>query len=191
MKAKRIQQIKEISVIVAIMATAALVGGAAKVNETPHIISPLPLNAYAMTETTPTPTPTPPSFKDERAQKLYNFLSSVNSPLANYADYFVAMADKYDLPYTLSAAISCKESSCGKHLANSFNAWGITSGNPSGPRFRAFSSWEESIEAHARLLSKEYRFDMTKGIQRRYCPAVECSSTWSEDVTNFSKEMNQ
>lgn len=144
-------------------------------------------DAHVQKPALPTPTPSI-QFKDQRARKLYTFLVGRNSPLADHADFFVEMADKYALPYNLSVAIACKESSCGKNLANDYNAWGITSGK-AHPRFRAFSSWQEGIEAHAALLSGGYRLSMVSGMQEKYCPSFECSNTWSEDVTDFSEQI--
>lgn len=127
--------------------------------------------------------------KDPRVRKVKEFLKAKGSPMVEHADEFVSLADAYGLDYTLMPAISCKESSCGKHLANTFNPFGMTTGKKTGPRFRAFGSWTEAIEAEAKLLSNNYRWNANRGIQQKYCPDVECHANWTDHVTGFSKEI--
>lgn len=129
------------------------------------------------------------SFKDPRSQKLYETLKRYNSPMAGSAGTFVQMADKYGIDWTLMPAIAGKESSFGKHLANDYNPFGLTTGKSSGPRFRPFTSFDEAIEAEAQLLSKSYKDEMYGAIQVRYCPSSECSDTWTQDVLAFSREV--
>lgn len=126
------------------------------------------------------------SYKDLRTQRLYEDLKKAGSPMAGSAGTFVQMADKYGLDWTLMPAIAFKESSLGKHIANDFNPFGMTTGLKTGPRFRAFNSWEDAIETEAQLLSKHYRINSNAAIGAKYCPKEECSETWAEDVTNFS-----
>lgn len=126
------------------------------------------------------------SYKDVRAQRLYEDLKKANSPMAGSAGTFIQMADKYGLDWTLMPAIAFKESSLGKHIANDFNPFGMTTGLKTGPRFRAFSSWEDAIETEAKLLSGNYRMNSNMAIGSKYCPASECSDNWAETVTNYS-----
>ncbi len=149
-----------------------------------HIVSPLPIG-----NATPTHTP----YKDVRAEKLYQYLQENESPLAQYADFIIDQADRNDIPWTLSVAISGKESSFGKAIKpGSHNAWGIMAWDSAGNRsIRVFNSWKESITFHASLIGKYYRADMNKGIQTRYCPSFECSNTWVENVTSFSEQINK
>lgn len=174
---------KNIAIIGSMVIFAALVGYFAKQNERKMNMLENGLKVYAAT------TEREKKFSDERVQKLYNKLSYYNSPLAGYAQYIVAVSDEYAIDYTLIAAIAGKESSFGKHLANDYNAWGITGGKET--RFRAFVSWEEGIRFEAQLLSEQYRKDMVAGIQTRYCPSFQCSDSWVDDVTAFSGEINK
>lgn len=80
----------------------------------------------------------------DRAAVLKQFLEKYDSPLAENADTFVVVADKYNLDYRLLPAISCLESACGKRLiAESYNAWGwgVYGGN-----YIKFDNWDNGIE---------------------------------------------
>jgi len=161
------------------------------------VLSPIPDKVYAA-EVTPSSTPiiktlSPEELKESRIKKTYEYLSKLGSPLAPHAKYIVAMADKYDIPWTLVTAISGKESTYGKNIKpDSYNAWGIMKFDASGNRsIRMFASWENGIEFASRLLSENYRKNMNKAIQEKYCPSIECSDTWVSDVTNFQESINK
>lgn len=127
-----------------------------------------------------------------REDKVKAYLEERNSPLAPYAGYIVEMADRYDIPWTLSVSIAHKESSL-ETAGNTtdYNAWGIMTWDDKGTRsIREFKSWRESIKYHAALISKSYRENMNKAIQVKYCPSFECSDTWTKDVTRAQKEIN-
>ncbi len=65
------------------------------------------------------------TFSDTRIKKVYDYLVSKNSPLADYAELIVKEADKNDISWTLVVAISGKESSFGTVIKpDSHNAWG-------------------------------------------------------------------
>lgn len=122
---------------------------------------------------------------DYRTENLRNFLEKYNSPLANYADDFVAYADKNGLDYRLVPSISGVESTFGKQIpARSFNAYGWAGGNYS------FASWTDSIGVVSTTLRKEY---IEKGavsiaqIARRYAPP---SSTWGGNVKYFEGKID-
>lgn len=134
-----------------------------------------------------------PPIVTDRAIKLEKYLIERNSPLAPFAEVIVSEADKNDIPYTLVAAISGKESSFGKAIKpNSHNAWGVMAWDNAGTRYiRSFGTWTEGIEFVSNLLGENYRANMYKGIQQKYCPSYECSSTWVENVTSFSEEINK
>jgi len=127
-----------------------------------------------------------------RVEKLETYLKENNSPLADYADYIVEMADKYDISYTLSVAIALKESSLETAGdTTDFNAWGIMTWDLNGKRsIRKFTSWKESIKYHTALISNSYRVNMNKAIQEKYCPSFECSDSWVAHVTGAQKEIN-
>ena len=137
--------------------------------------------------------PIAPTSKDVRVQKVHTYLVSKNSPLANHSEYIVEQADKNDIPWTLIVAISGKESSFGKAIQeNSNNAWGIMSWDSAGKSsIRMFNAWEDSIQFEAELLGKSFKKDMIAGIQRRYCPSFECSTTWTDDIAGFSEAVNK
>lgn len=132
-----------------------------------------------------------PDFKDARARNVYKSLARYNSPLADYADFIVQMADKNAIDYTIVAAISGKESSFGKAIEpDSFNAWGYMSWDAAGKRhLRHFSSWKDGIEAESKLISEGYRLNSNRAIGAKYCPKAECSETWAEDVTTFAEQI--
>lgn len=127
-----------------------------------------------------------------REEKLRSFLQEKNSPLARYADLIVRKADEYDISYTLVTSIAGKESSfetAGD--TTDFNAWGIMTWDENRVRsIRKFSSWERSIDYVSHMLSANYRRNMNKAIQEKYCPSFECSDTWVLHVTNFQLEID-
>ena len=95
----------------------------------------------------------PPS---PEAVALAEFLAVKNSPLP--ADLLV----QYD-NWELIVALSNAESSYGRHMAGSFNAWGIKdfrSGSVKFGKTRDFTSWEESIAYTSQLL---YKYDPADG----------------------------
>lgn len=151
----------------------------------PQIISPVPVE-YKVT------TGEEEVIEASREAKLKSFLEKHNSPLSEYAEYMVKMADEHDVSWTLVASIAGKESSFGKAIKpNSHNAWGIMTWNNKGDRsIRTFSSWTEGIEYATKLLANNYREDMNSAIQARYCPSFECSDTWVKTVTAFQEEIN-
>ena len=121
---------------------------------------------------------------DYRARVLKAYLSKHNSPLADYAGYFVETADKYNIDWRLVPAISGVESTFGKRIpANSFNAYGWANGA------YKFESWEDSIEIVTKALREKY---IDKGapsiakIGRRYAPP---SSTWARNVKFFMNKI--
>lgn len=143
-------------------------------------INPIP-HVYAQV-VTPSVTPT----HDMRVNKLKAFFIEKGSPLANYAQRFVDDADTYGLDYTLMPAISCKESSCGLALpAGSNNPFGL-----GGSNFMWFSSWEQSIDYEADLLSNNYRSNMVYAIGSKYCPSSDnCAPNWADVVTSTQYEI--
>lgn len=161
--------------------------------ESGKLISPIP-DPTVMPSVSPTPEkPTIEDIKEDRIKKTYSFLSENKSPLADHAELIVTLADKHDIPWTLITAIAGKESSFGKNIkANSFNAWGIMAWDKNGVRYiRSFDSWESGIEYATKLISENYRHNMNKAIQVKYCPSFECSDTWVNDVTGFQEAINE
>ena len=128
---------------------------------------------------------------NDRAGKLQIFLSDHNSPLAPYAKAIVQDADKYAIDYTLIPAIAGKESSFGNAtITGSYNAWGVMAWDAQGRRsLRHFDSWLDGIDYEAHMLATNYRFNAIAAIGAKYCPKVECSETWAQDVTSFSEQI--
>jgi len=123
---------------------------------------------------------------DYRVATLRNFLTEADSPLAAYADEFVASADQYGLDYRLVPAITGVESTFGKRIPqNSFNAYGWANGD-----YR-FESWESSIDHVSMTLKTKY---IDRGaptiakIGRRYAPP---SSTWAGKVKYFVAKIDK
>ena len=123
---------------------------------------------------------TPASSNDPRVETLRKYLLGHKSPLADYAQDFVAASDKYGLDWRLVPAISGVESTFGKRIPKgSYNAYGWANGN------YKFKSWEDSIEIVSKTLRTKY---IDKGapsinkIARRYAPP---SSTWARNVKFF------
>lgn len=145
---------------------------------TPDIVRAVSPRVEAIAEIKPT------EKVDYRIERLNHYLQSKNSPLAEYAKTIVEEADRNGIDWTLVTSISGKESSFGKRIPEgSHNAWGIGGAKS----VRHFSSWNESIKFTSELLGKNYRRNMNKGLQTKYCPSVECSSSWVDDVTGFSE----
>lgn len=124
--------------------------------------------------------------KDGRSEQLKNFLTSYNSPLTSYADTFVAVADRYQLPWTLLPAIAGKESGFGKIIPyGSYNAWGwgIHTGQTTGI---SFSSWEEGMEKVGKGIRSDYfnkGLDTPAKMEYRYTPPSASSHhSWRDDV---------
>ncbi len=121
--------------------------------------------------------------KDERVQKLENYLKHYNSPFAADAKTFVEEADKYGHDYRFVAAIAGLESGFGKHIPhNSYNAWGW---GVYGTKVMRFPSWKDGIQTISRDLRMKY---MNKwgardiyAIGRIYA----ASPTWADRVLHF------
>lgn len=130
---------------------------------------------------------------DTRVEQLRVYLEGKKSPLTPYAQLIVWEANKNDIPWTLIVAISGKESSFGHALPpGSHNAWGIMAWDKAGVRsVRRFASWEEGIKFTSQLLGENYRENMNRGIQVKYCPDFECSDTWVQHVTQFQEQINK
>ncbi len=122
---------------------------------------------------------------DYRVENLKKFLEKYNSPLAEYAEVFVAYADENNLDYRLVPAITGVESTFGKRIPiNSYNAYGWANGEYS------FVSWEDSISHVTEVLKEKYvdrGADTISEIARIYAPP---SSTWGGKVSFFVKKID-
>ncbi len=122
---------------------------------------------------------------DNRATQLKKFLSQYDSPLAPYADVFVAESDANNIDWKLLAAISGVESTFGKAVPCT-NAWGY---NIYGDHMLCFSSYKEGIKVISKAIRETY---MDKwgdqdvwDIGRQYA----ASPTWAYRVDYFMNEI--
>lgn len=120
----------------------------------------------------------------KKAQKIKLFftIKRGNAPLAEYADEFIEVANKYELDYRLLPAIATIESGGGKHNFRSYNAWGWGD--------TGFNSFEEGIEVVAKGLKIGYinkGRDSVEEIALMYCPPN--YKNWSRAVDQFMAEI--
>lgn len=122
---------------------------------------------------------------DKRLIKLKKFLESYDSPLAEYANKFVEVADKYGLDWKLVPAITGVESTFGKQIpAGSYNAYGWANGA------FYFESWEQSIDLVSQTLKEKY---LDRGLDTPYKMGpvyAPPSKTWAGKVIYFMKQID-
>lgn len=131
------------------------------------------------------------SQSDARAKIVENFFRGYNSPLADVAESFVNVADKYDLDWQLLPSIAMQESNGGKKvIRSSHNPFGF--GIYEGLVVK-FSSWEEAIERVGKSLREDY---VNKGlttphqIMAKYTPpALLKGGDWAIGVNSFMEEL--
>ena len=120
---------------------------------------------------------------DDRAEKLANYFASKNSPFVPYAKDFVAIADKYDIDWTLLPSITGVESSFGIAVpAFSYNPYGWNNGKT------YFPSWVAATETVASGLRTRYA---PTGVITpwRIGPMYAESTTWAVRVARFQSEL--
>lgn len=128
---------------------------------------------------------------DGRAKIIENFFKGYKTPLAQYSETFVTVADKYQLDYKLLPSIAMQESHGGQKVINdSHNPFGY---GVYGNLVVKFPSWEEAIERVGRLLREDY---INKGlatpeqIMRKYTPpSFEKGGSWAKGVSSFMEEL--
>lgn len=128
---------------------------------------------------------------DGRAKIIENFLRGYKSPLTNYSDLFISVADRYQLDYRLLPAIAMQESNGGKKvIADSYNPFGY---GIYGSLVTKFNSWEESIERVGRALKEDY---INKGLKNPYQimtkytpPSLSKGGVWAIGVSSFMEEL--
>ena len=121
-----------------------------------------------------------------KAQKIELFfrVNRGNAPLADYAEKFVEVANKYGLDYRLLPAIATVESSGGKNNFRKYNAWGW--GN------KSFGSFEEGIEVVGKGLKNNYidkGRDTVEKMAPIYCPPN--YKNWAKSVNQFMLEIGR
>jgi len=129
--------------------------------------------------------------KDARAKIIENFFKGYQSPLAQYSDLFVKVADERKLDFRLLPAISMQESNGGKKvIKDSKNPFGY---GIYGRLVLRFDSWEQAIERVGQALRQDY---LDKGlktptqIMAKYTPpSLEKGGTWAKGVSSFMEEL--
>lgn len=131
------------------------------------------------------------SLTDARSKIIENFFKGYQSPLADKADSFVKVADKYDLDWRLLPSIAMQESNGGKKVVkNSHNPFGF---GIWGNLVVRFAGWEEAIERVGRSLREDY---LNQGLTTPYQimtkytpPAVLKGGNWAIGVNSFMEEL--
>lgn len=103
---------------------------------------------------------------DPRAAQMRVVLAKYKSPMVGLEDTLIATAEKYQLDWTLMAAIAGTESSFAKRMPANCNnpyGWGIYGDNKI-----CFKTLEESIEGVASGLDKKYNISSIESIARTY-----------------------
>lgn len=121
---------------------------------------------------------------DGRVANLKNFFRKYNSPLYDFAEDIVRVADKYGFDYRLLPAIAMQESTLCKYIPeNSFNCWGY---GIYGNQVLKFSSYKEAIEVVAQGLKKNYidkGLTTPESVMKKYTPSS--PGTWAKGI-NYS-----
>jgi hypothetical protein len=103
---------------------------------------------------------------DSHPAQMRAVLTKYNSPMIGLEDKLIEIAEKYDLDWTIMAAIAGTESSFGKRMPyeciNPYG-WGIYGGNK-----LCFESFEAAAEAVASGLAKKYNTTSLESIGRTY-----------------------
>jgi|GEM_PF-2617586 len=124
---------------------------------------------------------------DNRREKVRALLAKYNSPMVDQADFYVDIADKYNLDWRLLVSISGIESGFGKYLLpNSYNPFGWGGG------YLYFDSWEESIETVSSTFDNKWRDWTTLKVDKMapvYCPPNYIN--WTRAVTGYMEELDQ
>lgn len=103
---------------------------------------------------------------DLRRQQMRVILTKYNSPMVGLEDILISTAEKYNLDWTIMAAIAGTESSFAKRMPRNCNnpyGWGIY-----GDHKICFESLEASIESVASGLAKKYNISSLESIARTY-----------------------
>lgn len=103
---------------------------------------------------------------DHRIAQMRVVLTKYNSPMLGLEDVLIRTAEKYNLDWTIMAAIAGTESSFGKRMpVNCINpyGWGVYGDNK-----LCFKSFEDSIEGVASGLAKKYNISSVDSIARTY-----------------------
>ncbi len=117
--------------------------------------------------------------REKKAQRIRNFYSRWNAPMAEQAYYIVEISEHFGIDYRLIPAISIVESSGGKYCFKPYNPFGW---GKSG-----FNSFEDAIYTVARGLSQGYGTDDPYIIGPTYNPVT--PDAWSSKVDRLMKQI--
>ncbi|MDP3732952.1 MAG: hypothetical protein Q8Q91_00270 [Candidatus Daviesbacteria bacterium] len=128
---------------------------------------------------------------DARPKIIENFFRDYQSPLSDYSNLFVLVADKYKLDYKLLPSIAMQESNGGqKVINNSYNPFGY---GIYGNLVIKFASWEEAVEKVGKALRQDY---LNQGlhtpaqIMTKYTPpSLAKGGSWAIGVSSFMEEL--
>ncbi len=124
--------------------------------------------------------------EDHRIETLRTYLQSKNSPLSDFAETFVEVADEYDLDYRFLPAITGIESNFGQvQVENSHNPFGWGGG------YAYFESFDEAIRTVGRELYErciKLGMDTPLEIGPSYCPPN--YRYWIVAVEGFMSEIS-
>lgn len=122
---------------------------------------------------------------DNRAQVLQKYLEQYDSPLAPYADDFVAQADMYHIDWKLLVAISGVESTFGKAVPCT-NAWGY---GIYGEQTLCFTSYRDAIRTISRDLRTKYMDNWGATDVYSIGSLYAASPTWASRVDYFMDQI--
>ena len=129
---------------------------------------------------------------DTRVVAINRFLVDHGSPMAPYAETFVAAADDSGLDWRLIVSIAGVESAFGRLIPyNSYNAWGWR-GGPGGD-FSNFTSWIDGIQYVTSQVAEGYGRDIDVfTMEPIYCPPCgeNPQHAWANGVTNYMQQLS-
>jgi hypothetical protein len=130
---------------------------------------------------------------DTRVVAMNHFLVDYGSPMAKYAETFVAAADDAGLDWRLVASISGVESAFGRLIPlDSYNGWGWK-GGPGGD-FSKFDSWEHGIEHVTARIAVGYGRDIDVFVMEpTYCPPCgrNPQHAWANGVARYMEQLSE
>lgn len=128
---------------------------------------------------------------DGRTVIVANFFRQRKSPLADFAETFIQVADEQKLDYRLMPSIAMQESNGGRILPkDSFNPFGY---GIYGGKVLRFASFEEAIETVGAGLKKNYisqGLNTPQEIMVKYTPpSLAKGGAWAIGVSAFMEQL--
>jgi hypothetical protein len=130
--------------------------------------------------------------RDSRSQRINAIFKQYKCPLEGLGEVFVYEADKNNIPWWLTAAMSFQESSCGKKTpepdgTESYNAWGWA---VYGDNVQSFDNWVRGIETVSEYMSNRFFSKNVTDpceIMKTYTPPS--NGSWCKGVQYFGQEI--